>query len=251
MLKIQIYDNEDQLFRSATALFLTLTEFAAHNKDKIYMALSGGGTPKEFYANLVQKKEQFPWHLMEIYFSDERLVPLDDEGSNYYQASTHLLDLVGHPVAQRHSPDVTLSMEEASKEYESDILEQVPLREGVPSFDIVFLGLGDDGHTASLFPHRIGEEIFQYLIIPAEAKYQGRPSLRVSMTPKLINYASNVIFMLSGYAKAQAVYHTLMEPQDWRIWPACSITGDKNNVYWLMDKEAAEYFENAADNKEK
>ena len=251
MQKIQIYENEEQLFRNAAALFLTLTEQAAYKKEKIYLALSGGSTPNNLYSKLVEKKDLYPWQLMEIYFSDERMVPLDDEGSNYYHAAKNLLDPVGHPQAQRHTPDVTLPMEEASKNYENDIRAQVPYRDGIPFFDVIFLGLGNDGHTASLFPHRIDEDIFQYLVVPAEAKYQGRPSFRVSMTPRLINNAANVIFLLSGYAKAQAVYHTLMEKQDWHIWPACSITGDRNNVYWLMDEAAAEYLENAAVNKEK
>ena len=232
-------------------MFLTLTDQAAYQKEKIYIALSGGGTPKRLYAQLVEQKDKFPWQAMEIYFSDERMVPLDDDESNAYQAACHLLDLVGHPSNQRHTPDVTLSMEQASKNYEKDIRERVPHNHGVPAFDIIFLGLGNDGHTASLFPQRIGEEIFEYLVIPAEANYEGRPSYRVSMTPRLINNAANVIFLVSGTAKAQAVYHSLMEKQDWLNWPASSISGDKNNVYWLMDQAAAEYLEHAADNKEK
>ncbi len=243
MQKIQIYEEEDQLFKNAAALFLTLAERAIIQHKKLYLALSGGGTPEQLYAHLVRQKDLLPWEQVEVYFSDERLVPITDSGSNYYQASKQLLDLVGHPKEQRYFPDTTLSHEEAAAQYEDQIRKQVPSKESVPSFDIVLLGLGNDGHTASLFPHQIGNEIFESLIIPVTAKYKNRPSKRISMTPKIINRAANVIFLLSGHEKAQAVYHSLMDGQDWHIWPASTISGAKNDVYWFMNEEAAEHLE--------
>lgn len=243
MKKIQIYTAEDQLYKNAAALFFTLAEGAIQRKGKVQLALSGGGTPLPMYRYLVEQKDLISWQQVEVFFSDERLVPQDDPGSNYFQAVKNLLDPVGHPHDLRFAPDVTLGKERASKQYEQLILERVPLKDGIPSFDMIFLGLGTDGHIASLFPHQIGEEIFQSLVIAATAKYQNRPSLRISMTPKLINQAENVIFLLTGQEKAQAVYHSLMKGQDWRIWPASSIRAEKNNVYWFMDESAAEHIE--------
>ncbi|MBI9049260.1 MAG: 6-phosphogluconolactonase [Anaerolineaceae bacterium] len=243
MQKIEIYETQDQLFRSAAAIFYTLAEKAAQYHRNIYVGLSGGGTPNKLYPYLIQQKELLLWEKVEVYFSDERLVSLENGESNHYQASQNLLNLVEHPLEQRYSPDVTLNAVDASKQYEALILDNVPKKNGLPYFDIILLGLGDDGHTASLFPNQIGDEIFDDLIIPAEAKYQNRPSARISMTPKLINNAANVIFLLSGQEKAQAVYHSLMEGQDWRIWPASSINGDKNDVFWFMDEAAAKHLE--------
>jgi 6-phosphogluconolactonase len=243
MQKIQIYEEEEQLFKKAAALFLTLAERAIQQHKKLYLALSGGGTPDQLYANLVLQKDLLAWQDVEVYFSDERLVPVTDAGSNYYQAAKQLLDQVGHPKEQRYFPNVSLSHEEAAAQYEYLICQQVPKKEGIPCFDIILLGLGNDGHTASLFPHQIGNEIFESLIVPVTAKYKNRPSKRISMTPKMINRAANVIFLLSGHEKAQAVYHSLMEGQDWHIWPASSISGDKNDVYWFMNEAAAEHLE--------
>jgi 6-phosphogluconolactonase len=243
MQKIQIYEEEEQLFKKAAALFLTLAERAIQQHKKLYLALSGGGTPDQLYANLVLQKDLLSWQDVEVYFSDERLVPITDTGSNYYQASKQLLDQVGHPKEKRFFPDASLSHEEAAVKYEELIRQQVPNKEGIPCFDIILLGLGNDGHTASLFPHQIGNEIFESLVVPVTAKYKNRPSKRISMTPKIINRAANVIFLLEGHEKAQAVYHSLMEGQDWHIWPASSITGHKNDVYWFMNEAAAEHLE--------
>jgi 6-phosphogluconolactonase len=243
MQKLQIYEDEEQLFRRAADLFFALAEKAATNYQMLYVALSGGGTPNKLYPHLIEKKDLLDWNEMEVYFSDERLVPLTDGESNYYQASTHFLDPIGHPINQRYAPDVNLSSIEAARQYEMLIVDSVPMKNGLPYFDIIFLGLGNDGHTASLFPNKIGDEIFDNLVVPAEADYEGRPAARISMTPKIINNAGNVIFLLSGAAKAEAVAHSLMTGQDWHEWPARAITGKKNEVYWFMDESAAKQLE--------
>ena len=243
MQKLQIYEDEAQLFRRAADLFFALAERSATNYRKLYVALSGGGTPNKLYPHLIAQKDMLDWKDMEVYFSDERLVPLTNEESNYFQASQNFLNPVGHPINQRYTPDVTLSPVEASKQYEMQIIDNVPMKNGLPYFDIIFLGLGNDGHTASLFPNKIGDEIFENLVIPSEANYEGRPSARISMTPKIINNAENVIFLLSGASKAEAVAHSIMTGQDWHEWPARSITGKKNEVYWFMDESAAKQLE--------
>ena len=243
MQKLQIFETEKQLFSRAASLFIALAERAATKNRKLYVALSGGGTPNKLYPYLIEQKELIDWTDMEVYFSDERLVPLTDKESNYFQASKNFLDPVGHPVKQRNAPDVSLPPDDAAWQYEMQIVDNVPIKNGLPYFDIVFLGLGNDGHTASLFPNKIGEEIFEDLIIPAEANYEGRPSARISMTPKIINNAANVIFLLSGASKAEAVAHSVMIGEDWHEWPARTITGKKNEVFWFMDESAAKDLE--------
>jgi 6-phosphogluconolactonase len=243
MQKLQVFETEEQLFSRAASLFIALAEKAATNYRKLYVAFSGGGTPNKLYPYLISQKDIIDWNDMEVYFSDERLVPLTDEESNYFQASKNFLDLIDHPVSQRYAPDVSLSSDEAAWQYEMQIVDNVPMKNGLPYFDIVFLGLGNDGHTASLFPNKIGEEIFEHLVIPAEANYEGRPSARISMTPRLINNAANVIFLLSGASKAEAVAHSIMTGEDWQTWPARSIIGKKNEVYWFMDEAAAKKLE--------
>jgi 6-phosphogluconolactonase len=243
MQKIQIYEDEDQLFKNAAALFLTLTERVVQQHRKIFVALSGGETPGLLYKQLVKQKDLVPWQDVYVYFSDERMVAPDDPGSNYLKASKYLLDLVDHPKEQRFVLDFALAHEQAATQYEEQICQHVPIKAGIPCFDIILLGLGSDGHTASLFPHQIDETIFDSLVVPVTAKYKNRPSQRISMTPKLINHADNVMFLLTGHEKAQAVYHSLMEGQDWHIWPASSISGEKNNVYWFMNEGAAEHLE--------
>jgi 6-phosphogluconolactonase len=250
MQNIQIYDTEDELFYHTAALFLSLSAEIMQKEKKMVLALSGGGTPNKLYSHLIRQKDLVPWQDVDVYFSDERLVPLDNAESNYYQACKNLLNQVGHPSAQRFPADVTLSVEDASKEYENRLMAQVPLMNGVPCFDIIFLGLGSDGHTASLFPQQIGKEIFERFVIPATAKYQDRPSARISMTPKIFNQAKNVIFLVSGQGKAQAVYNSLMKNQDWHDWPASSISGKRNDVYWLIDAASAKYLSSASDSAE-
>ena len=239
MQKLQIFETEEQLFSRAASLFFALAEKAATNYRKLYVALSGGGTPNKLYPHIVKQKELIDWNDMEVYFSDERLVPLTDKESNYFQASKNFLDPIEHPVGQRYAPDVSLDPDEAAWQYEMQIVDNVRMKNGLPFFDVIFLGLGNDGHTASLFPNKIDEGIFENLVIPAEANYEGRPSARISMTPKLINNAANVIFLLSGASKAEAVAHSVMTGEDWHTWPARSITGKKNEVFWFMDEAAA------------
>ena len=203
--------------------------------DTFRVALSGGSTPKALYSLLAGK--ELPWDRLRFFWSDERCVPPDHPDSNYRLASEALLRRIPVPPENVHRVAGELAdADEAARRYEEEILRDyassVP---GAPRFDWIFLGLGSDGHTASLFPGTTAVDETEKLA--TSVWVPDKRSHRVTFTLPLLNAAKRVAFLVSGSGKAEIARQVLEEPPA-KARPA-SLVDPLGELLWFLDRDAA------------
>jgi 6-phosphogluconolactonase len=225
--EIRVFDTSQQLFDSAANEFVSL-----HPRT---VALSGGSTPKSLYALLATR--DVPWDKTYFFFGDERHVPPTDSESNYNMASEALLSKV--PIPQQNIfrvPAENPNAEAAALAYETAIREFFKLKPGeFPRFDLVLLGTGPDGHTASLFPDSRGlTEKHRLFISNPVAKFG---TDRLTFTFPVLNNAANVVFMATGAEKAPVIKDIVQNPAS--TLPAAHVQPTNGRLLWLLDRAAA------------
>ncbi len=230
-----VFETKQELYGFAVERLREMASMAASEKGFMAMALSGGRTPVDFYLRLSGAKDAFDWKRMHIFLVDERFVPDTDEESNYRMIRETLLDRVPIPAGNAHAvaTDVT-DPGIAAVEYEKGLAAFFGLGAGeVPVFDLVMLGMGEDGHTASLFPGTpaLSENRRLVTAVPGEGR-----AARVTLTFPVINSARNVTFLVTGNAKAE-VLRRVVEEED-RSLPA-TLVCPRGDVLFLCDTEAA------------
>jgi 6-phosphogluconolactonase len=237
-LEIRIFKDLEKLSKDAANLFLEKSAVTIAEHGRFLAALNGGSTPARLFQMLANDyKERVDWSNVHVFWGDERCVPPDDLGSSYGQARDLLLSKVSIPEANIHRVKGELSPAEASKEY-SDILRDFaspPL--DFPHFDLVYLGMGEDGHTASLFPGSPVEVIEPTL--PVTAHYQDRPANRMTLTPIVFNQARTVAFMATGEKKAGTLAEVLSDRYNPELYPSQRISPKNGDLIWLIDEDAA------------
>jgi 6-phosphogluconolactonase len=181
-------------------------------------------------------RSETPWNRTSLFWVDERCVPVTDEGSNYGAAKRDLLEKVPLPVAQIHPMPVEAPPDEGAVEYQGVIQNFFQSGEGqFPAFDLIFLGIGADGHTASLFPGQRALEEKDRLVVAVKG---GNPDVgRLTMTYPLLNRARQVVILVSGKGKA-AIMKILLEEKQVRL-PAGKIKPIDGTLTWLIDQDAA------------
>ena len=219
-----------------------LAEEAVAARGRVRIAFSGGSTPKATFALLADPAHPFlqrmPWTELELFFVDERTVPPDHPDSNYRMTKEALLDHISLRPDQIHRIQGELEPEVAAAQYEFDIRRSFRLEgaEG-PRFDIVTLGMGDDGHTASLFPHTEALNEMGRLVVANQVPQ--KDTWRVTLTWPVINHAREVFFLIAGADKADRLKEVFLGPKDVErlpsqlIWPASGI------LTLILDKAAA------------
>jgi len=234
---VRVLADVDELsLRAAEAAVRTINESAQRN-DGFSIALSGGNTPRTLYRLLSTRfRDQIPWEKMHIFWGDERYVPLADSQSNYRMARETLLDAVPCPVGNVHPmptelPDPDL----AAREYEKTLRNY--FSEDWPRFDLVLLGLGEEGHTASLFPGSPAFNETQRWVVAVNAP--AKPALRLTLTLPALTAAANIYFLVAGSNKAEALHHVLTGSPDAKNYPASGIRRAKGTVIWWLDRAAA------------
>lgn len=237
-LEIRIFKDLEKLSKDAAILFIEKAADSITERGRFLVALNGGGTPARLFSMLASDyKDKVDWQNVHVFWGDERCVPTDDPGSSYGQARELLLSRVPIPEANIHRVRGELNPAEASKEY-SDILREYanpPLH--FPRFDLVYLGMGEDGHTASLFP---GSPVdVSEPTVPVTAQYQDRPANRVSLTPVVFNQARTVAFMATGEKKAITLAEVLSDRYNPELYPAQRISPREGDLIWLVDEDAA------------
>jgi 6-phosphogluconolactonase len=241
--ELLIFPDLEALSQEAAGRFVRL----ARECDPFSVALSGGGTPQRLYELLAAPpfRECVPWERVHIFWGDERAVPPDHPGSNYHQAREALLEHVPLPPGNVHRVRGELGPDAAARAYADELRAFFGAR--WPAFDLLLLGLGDDGHTASLFP---GSTLLttngsaalretEQPVLGLTAQYQDRPARRVTLTPPAINAARNVFFLVSGATKAQTLWAVLYGPHQPDLFPAQVVRPADGHVLWLVDEEAA------------
>ncbi len=238
---IRIFEDSAALIRDVAAQFGHVAVRAVAERGRCTVALAGGGTPLALYELLAQPphREELPWAQMHFFWGDERSVPPEHGESNYGQARRALLDRVPTPAENIHRVRGEWEPRAAAEDYTRQLRESADPGELWPRFDWVFLGLGADGHTASLFP---GSPLPTPLDAPAStvtADYEGRPAQRVTLTPQVFNAARVVAFLVTGRNKADAVAATLSGQRDPRRWPAQRVDTGVGERLWWLDQAAA------------
>jgi 6-phosphogluconolactonase len=238
--EVHVFPDLDTLSHAAAEMLVERSRQALTNRGRFLIALSGGGTPSRLYGLLphLPYRDQISWRGVHVFWGDERCVAPDDPQSNYGQARATFLGQVPVPAENIHRVKGELPPEEAAEDY-AVVLERyadAPLT--WPRFDVVLLGMGEDGHTASLFP---GSEVeTSKPTLAVSGHYQGRPAWRVTLTPPVINAAASVVFLAAGSAKAQTLAKVLHGQYQPKQLPAQRIQPSDGDLIWLVDNEAAE-----------
>ncbi|RJP79365.1 MAG: 6-phosphogluconolactonase [Candidatus Zixiibacteriota bacterium] len=234
---IRIFPDYESLSRAAAERFAHRAGLAAAAQDLFTVALSGSATPRRTYELLAEPplRDRIPWEAVHVFWGDERCVPPDNPRSNVHLARTTFLDRVPLPPENLHKPSCTDFPHEAAQQYDAFI--EAFFAPDPPTFDLIFLGLGEDGHTASLFPGSPALEETVRLVV--EAHKPGESFGRITFTPGLINAADEVIFLVSGSGKARILREVLEGPHRPRQLPAQLIRAGGGPL-WLLDEEAAE-----------
>jgi 6-phosphogluconolactonase len=233
----RIYDDYDALSRAAAALFTECARETLQDRQHFRVVLSGGETPARMFALLADAplREEVPWSRLQVFWGDERWVPLDDERSNAGQTRRQLLDRVPLAADQVYPMVCGATPAAAALAYEEQIRRQFGNQP--PCFDLIFLGLGTEGHTASLFP---GSDLITETQRWVREVPRGPAGLaRVSFTPLLINQAAVVAFLVSGENKADTVRVVQQEPRQPEHYPAQAIQPKNGRLVWLLDRAAA------------
>jgi len=240
---IHISANAEELSRVAAEEFVSLAMKAQREKGLFAVALAGGSTPKRLYELLADEHEpyraQLCWEKIHFFWGDERHVSRDHPESNYRLASEAMLTRVPVPLKNVHRIKSEMTdASEAAHEYEQTLVEFFRLGKGEqPRFDLVLLGMGSDGHTASIFPNAdVINEKGRLVVAPWIEKLK---SYRITLTTPVLNNATCVIFMVSGAEKARVLREVLEGDYRPECFPVQLIRPITGNVLWLADREAA------------
>lgn len=238
-MSILIYPDSDTMSHEAARYIVQLAHEAIAKNGRFTFALSGGSTPKKLYGLLGSDpyRGQIDWSAVDIYWSDERCVPPDDPESNYMMAQQVLLSHIPIPAAQVHRmPAEQPDQNAASYAYTLE-MQQCFSTDGVPVFDLIQLGMGPEGHTASLFPHQSSLHEQQRIVMPVTVPKPPPP--RLTFTPRILNAAAHVLFLVTGEEKQdalQAVLEGVYNPEE---YPAQIVRPEKGEVTWMLDTQAA------------
>jgi len=235
--KVLIYPNLEALSEAAAQIFATTAAQAVASRGRFSVALPGGGTPRLIYELLAKPplRDRVTWPQVHLFWGDERSVPFGDPRSNYHLVRESLLQHAPLPPENVHPLAAYPAPEAGAWVYEDEL--RAFFGYGPPAFDLIFLGLGADGHTASLFPETAVLKEERRWVAPVVVPGQEEP--RVTLTAWTINQAAMVVFLVSGKAKAGALKGVLEGPYKPRRLPAQLIRPVTGNLLWLADREAA------------
>jgi 6-phosphogluconolactonase len=242
-VEYRVFDSADALSRAAAEHFLETAQAAVAARGKARIAVSGGHTPKRTFELLANPAERFltamPWGQIELYWVDERCVPPDHPDSNYRMTREAMLSKVPLKPEQVFRIEGELEPDAAAARYESTIRNQFRLEGAqMPRFDVLALGMGDDGHTASLFPHTAALHELSRIAVANHVPQQ-KESWRVTLTWPVIVEASEVFFLIEGKSKTDPLHRVLQGPYDPETLPSQLIQPKSGKLLYLLDKDAA------------
>ena len=238
MSNLIVYPDQPSFVDGAADLLVDLATKAIAERGRFTIALSGGNTPRPIYARLAaaEYSDRIEWRKVHVFFGDERCVPPDDTRSNYRMAREALLDQVPLPPEQIHRIQGEIDPAQAALRYEQE-LRELFRTSTFPAFDLIYLGLGDNGHTASLFPGTAALREQMRWVVPQYVEVM--MTWRVTFTVSLINAARHIAFLVAGAGKAEPLWRVLEGPYQPDVLPAQLIEPVSGQVHWLMDAAAA------------
>jgi 6-phosphogluconolactonase len=233
---IVVVSDPDALADRAADHFVALVEAAIAARGQAMVALAGGSTPRAMNARLATapRREQVAWERVHFFFGDERCVPPEHADSNYRMTRETLFDPLGIDaahIARIHGEDNPTA---AAAAYQAQLVESLG---AAPTFDVVFLGMGPDGHTASLFPGTLAAlDLTRLAVANFVPKFN---SFRITLTPLIINAARNVTITAAGAEKAEALAAVISGPHEPDRFPAQLVAPENGQLDWFVDTAAA------------
>lgn len=240
--EVVVCQDADEIARRAADRFVSAAEAAAVERGRFAVALSGGSTPEKLHRMLASPEYtgKVAWEQVFVFFGDERIVPHDDPDSNYGMAKRTLLDhLPALPPGNVVPVSTDLAAaEDCASSYETALRDAFHEHNGVPAFDLVLLGLGDDGHTASLFPGRPALSVTDRLVVASPPGVLPPPVDRVTLTFPVLNAARAVLFLVAGEKKAPALREVLSGRASVETHPAAGVRPASGTLTFLVDRAA-------------
>ncbi len=233
--EVKIVSNPQELAEAfASELFLMVKS----SRQRFDIALSGGSTPKILFDVLANSyATKMPWSRIHFWWGDERCVPPTSEESNYGMTQKHLLSRIEMSESQVHRVKGELAPDQAAKDYIREIQSHLNERANWPVFDLIILGMGDDGHTASIFPHEM--QLLQSPKICEVATHPESGQRRVSLTGNVINNANRVYFLISGKSKAKRISEIMNNEKLASKLPISYIEPKQGKLIFFLDENAA------------
>jgi 6-phosphogluconolactonase len=241
--ELKVYASADQLAARAAARIALAAAESVRHRGRFTLALAGGSTPRKTYELLARGEGEFnlDWSRTLLAFGDERHVPHDDPRSNYHMAREALLSVA--PIAADQVlavPTDAATAAESAEQYSQALVKFFALPTGtMPVFDLVLLGLGDDGHTASLFPRAAALEVVDRIATWSPPGVLPPPVDRITLTYPALNAAREVMFLVAGPNKAEALRDVLSGKASKRDRPAAGVRPESGKLTWLVDESAA------------
>ncbi|MCW0481988.1 6-phosphogluconolactonase [Gaoshiqia sediminis] len=238
--KIKVFDNSVAV---ANAFAKKLYQLASSSEKPFHLVLSGGSTPALLFDILARQYATImPWDRIHFWWGDERCVPPTDGESNYRMTRDHLFSKIKVDETNIHRVKGEWRPEEAAAAYQQEIVNLMPHTDGWPVFDLIILGMGNDGHTASIFPHQM------YLLdseqVCAVATHPESGQKRVTLTGKVLNNAKRVFFLVTGKSKAERVKEIINKLEKAEKLPATHIRPTHGKLAFYFDQEAATGIDN-------
>lgn len=232
---ICIFETLDEM--ALKALQWLTEKTTVQEKETVSIALSGGNTPQALFEKMVELDTgTVDWNKLLIFWGDERCVPPDHTDSNFRSAKKSLLipmDIPEEHIFRMHGED---EPQKEAERYNQVLAENLPIVNGIPQFDLVLLGLGEDGHTASLFPGN--NSLFATTQFCSIAKHPKSGQQRITLTGTVINNAAEIAFLVTGTPKAGIVSEIILTPEKAR-YPASKVAPTCGKMIWLLDKASA------------
>ncbi len=235
-LKLNVFESPKAVLEKLAEHFIIVAQQTIADREKFSVALSGGSSPKKLYELLASDyKDKIDWSKVYFFFGDERYVPKTDPNSNYLMVKKALFDPLAISDSQIFPVDTGVEPEAASVKYEKVIKDFFQGKE--MNFDLVLLGLGDNSHTASLFPHTPVLE--DKIPSVSEVYLEDQKVYRITLNAPLINLARNIAYLVYGKEKAEAVHHIIEDHEDIKNFPAQLIQPGNGDLQWFLDNAAA------------
>jgi 6-phosphogluconolactonase len=241
---IRIFQSPEELAGEFASDIVSGIMAAFHKEKHFNIALSGGSTPKTLFSVLAEDfNGSIPWKNVHFFWGDERCVAPEDQQSNYKLAKQYLLDKINIPNTNIHRIKGENDPVIESGRYANEIREFVKSKNGIPTFDLVILGMGTDGHTASIFPGQqsllTSDKICEVSVNPVTSQK------RITLTGKVLNNSALLAFLVTGKNKAWLVSEILNKTKEADNYPAAHISPENGKLEWLLDEEASIFLKDA------
>jgi len=235
-MQFHVYKNTSAMSEGAAEWIASYITEKLRDKPTFSLLLSGGNTPKNLYDILAADKfkQKISWEKINVFFGDERAVPFSDVHNNGRMAYELLLKSSGIPSSQIHFIDTNVSTEESALEYEKMLRSH--FTDDGPTFDLALLGIGNDGHTLSLFPGK--KQVYEKNKWVITSKAPEAPVDRITLTPKIVNRSQCIAFLVAGKSKSEILDKVIRNKYDPDLYPVQIIKNYPDNIHLFADRDA-------------